>query len=592
MNRKSMFKQLALGLGLTVALLWLSSQSETGLLVARAASYTVCPAGPPTCDYSVIQSAVDAAGDGDVIKVATGTYTDINNRFGHAQMVYLNKSVTIRGGYTTTNWITSDPDANPTTLDAQGGGRVLYITGSISPTIEGLRITGGDADGLGSPIGIDAGGGILIITATATIKNNQIFSNAANSSHNGDGGGVYLYQSDATLDGNTISNNTAQREGAGGKLFESTATLTGNTINANSPQGINLENSPSLLTHNTISENGNKGVFMSHSAAKLVNNTINSNPGGGVFLWESDEALVTGNTISYNNNNSNGAGLWSNGDNVTISGNTISNNSADWFSGISVGGLNVRIIGNIISSNTAVNGGAGGSIGGDVEFIGNTVINNTAGGSGGGLYISGVTGVQIITGNIFSGNSASEGGAILLGGGNPTLTNNIIVDNHADNNGSAIHINDGVPSSSLLHNTIARNSGGDGSGIYIYGSTITLTNNIIADHTVGIYVHFDASASLESTLWGNGVWANGLDWDGAGTISTTNNLWGNPDFVDPDAGDYHIGPNSDAIDQGVDAGVTNDIDFHPRPYQAPDIGADEYWPPGALKFIYLPLIMR
>ena len=30
----------------------------------------------------------------------------------------------------------------------------------------------------------------------------------------------------------------------------------------------------------------------------------------------------------------------------------------------------------------------------------------------------------------------------------------------------------------------------------------------------------------------------------------------------------------------------------PRTYQEPDIGADEYWPPGALKIIYLPAIMR
>ena len=30
-------------------------------------TFTVCPAGPPTCDFSVIQYAVDKASDGDVI---------------------------------------------------------------------------------------------------------------------------------------------------------------------------------------------------------------------------------------------------------------------------------------------------------------------------------------------------------------------------------------------------------------------------------------------------------------------------------------------------------------------------------------------
>ena len=114
-------------------------------VLTRAASYTVCEAGSPTCDYDSIQIAVDAAGDGDVIKVAEGTYTGINHRFGHAQVVYLDKSITIRGGYTTTNWTTSDPVANPTTVDAEGQGRVLYVSGNINPTIAGLRITGGEA---------------------------------------------------------------------------------------------------------------------------------------------------------------------------------------------------------------------------------------------------------------------------------------------------------------------------------------------------------------------------------------------------------------------------------------------------------------
>jgi hypothetical protein len=36
----------------------------------------------------------------------------------------------------------------------------------------------------------------------------------------------------------------------------------------------------------------------------------------------------------------------------------------------------------------------------------------------------------------------------------------------------------------------------------------------------------------------------------------------------------------------------SDIDYEPRPYQVPDLGADEYWPPGALKQAYLPIVLR
>jgi uncharacterized repeat protein (TIGR01451 family) len=51
---------------------------------------------------------------------------------------------------------------------------------------------------------------------------------------------------------------------------------------------------------------------------------------------------------------------------------------------------------------------------------------------------------------------------------------------------------------------------------------------------------------------------------------------GDPAFVDPDNGDYHIGPGSAAIDAGLDAGVDHDIDGEPRPLGGGyDLGADE-----------------
>jgi hypothetical protein len=57
------------------------------------------------------------------------------------QVVYV--SVTLIETVHDDELTTSDPIANPTTLNAQGQGRVIYITGGINPTIEGLRITGG-----------------------------------------------------------------------------------------------------------------------------------------------------------------------------------------------------------------------------------------------------------------------------------------------------------------------------------------------------------------------------------------------------------------------------------------------------------------
>ena len=75
-----------IGMALTIGLgVLLTSLSFLGLIsmrspVVQAADLTVCTVGPPTCAFTSIQAAVDAASDGDVVKVAAGTYTGNGNR--------------------------------------------------------------------------------------------------------------------------------------------------------------------------------------------------------------------------------------------------------------------------------------------------------------------------------------------------------------------------------------------------------------------------------------------------------------------------------------------------------------------------------
>lgn len=280
--------------------------------------------GGATPCFATVQAAVDAAGDLDLIRVAAGTYSDVHVRPRNdstttgfvTQVVYLTKTLTIEGGYTTTNWMAPDPEANPTTLDAQGKGRVVYITGDIHPAIKRLHITGGDATGLGGEPSnpTDAGGGVYIWKALATLSGNRVFSNTAET-----GGGIYVTDPDwslgkpgPTLMGNTIFSNTAD---SGGGLA-----LTGSTANV----------SDNLIRGNYASTSGG-GVHSLFGRATIQRNIITANNachgGGGYIQWSND--ILTNNVIADNHipPGCRGSGLHNQGGSPHLSHNTIARNT-------------------------------------------------------------------------------------------------------------------------------------------------------------------------------------------------------------------------------------------------------------------------
>jgi parallel beta-helix repeat protein len=445
MRRSSLYTSFPLALGLTLALtlLWLLGN---GAPLTRAAEFRVCTLG---CSYSTIQAAVDAAGPGDIIKVAAGTYSGVLGRptpDGYpdpptsgliTQVIYISKTVIIQGGYISpTNWTTPDPINQPTLVDAQNEGRALLIAGNVTPTIEGLRFTNGNATSLGgfsSTVSVaDTGGGVYILTATATLRNNLVFSNTA-----ARGGGVYLQGSPSMLERNTVYSNIAPLVGGRGG-------------------GLYLYDSPAILNRNTV-----------------ISNTAREY-GGGIYVFMSDAAALDGNVVRAN--------------------------------AVSVY-------------------------------------------DGGGVYLS------------YSG---------------ATLTNTLIADNQSAGSGSGVGVYAATPR--LLHSTIANNTGGNGRGVYLTGdgsisSTVSLINTIVASHTFGIYADGANTATLTATLWSG----NTTDASGPGTIITGSlNYYGDPAFVNPAAGDYHLRAGSAAIDHGVNAGVATDLDGVARPQGSlPDLGAYE-----------------
>jgi fibronectin-binding autotransporter adhesin len=512
---------ISLGFGFVMSLLGLLRVTAEAAQAAPSGELRVCTNG---CMYTSLQAAVDAANPGDMIKVAEGTYTDIHLRQGITQVVYISKSLSILGGYTAQNWDIPAPDQHPTILDAGGQGRAMVISDTQGVTIQGLSLTGGNAQGLGGAYYQEpAGGGLYVQAMTVTLTNNHIYSNSAQSTWSpaGFGGGIYVRGDAITITNNLIEQNLA------------------NSVGQGFGGGIQFYDCHHVL----IKEN----IIQGNSAAANGNGD-----GGGIDMVACKDVRIEGNTIaenmSSNGADASGGGVYLSGcDLVTINRNRIQKNLASRYGWGYGGGLYLRasnrinLDSNIISENIAA-------------------ANPNAAGWGGGAYLA--------------WNEAQ-------------FSNNVFADNHAITTGSGLYL--AGSTLRLVHTTVARNHGGD-AGIYV-GSTpwgddrsnVEMLNTIIVSHTVGITVTANNTLTLNATLWH----ANTDDFGGDGTLNHAQDYAGDPDFS---ADGYHIQSGSAAIDQGVDAGVTTDVDGEARPQGGGyDLGVDEQ-----LKIfrVYLPMMAK
>ncbi|MBN1315537.1 MAG: hypothetical protein JXA42_08715, partial [Anaerolineales bacterium] len=484
-----------------------------------------------------IQYAIDQAAADDVVLVSGGNYTPD----GAQAIADIDKNLTLRGGYSTAdNFTLFDPIANPTLLDADGSARGVYIHNSgVNVSLENLRITGGDAAGLSAYSGY--GGGVLVAggaidnNVVAVISNCVIYSNTANSSGNGYGGGVAFYRhATASISSSEILSNTAaggaSSSGYGGGIASynwTTLNLSDSLVRNNLASaytgyggGIYLKGYPSLIQDSHILSNTSSTAYGGY--------------GGGIHV--EDGSTLEGNTVQYNR--------------VTESGN--------WGQG---GGICLRFPNtgvarlNLVQGNHAPYGGGISYEDEDAVLDSNIILDNTAADRGGGLYIVASSSASFNLDNlVIAGNTGGEGAGIYLASGLPTFR----------------------------HLTLVSNSGGDGRGLYIaeYGSQkiwAALQSSIIADQTTGIYVASSEEANVYHTLWHN----VGNKSTGSGAFTDSDPLSGDPLFMDPAEGDYHISEDSAAKDVCADTGLDHDFEKDPRPGgDGPDCGADEFFESG------------
>ncbi|MBU0618449.1 MAG: right-handed parallel beta-helix repeat-containing protein, partial [Planctomycetes bacterium] len=478
--------------------------------------------------FDAIQEGIDAASDGDTVRVAEGTYYgDGNNNLDfHGKAITVQSSgwvseVVIHCGYEGRAFHFHSGEGEDSIVQGFTITRAHLedpLDGAIlcenaGPTIVGCRITENFCTAIyvedGSPViqyctisgnlGGFVSGGITCDGGNTTVIDSEIERNAGMWA-----GGIEAWEGSLTLDGCDIKYNLAgdYMGGPGGvgvgyaDVVINDCVIEGN-IGAWSGGGVyaslcNLTVTDSVVSQN-VSEFLGGGLYSHGGETKLIGCVIADNYGqeygGGVYTYMTTPLILT---------------------DCAITGNTTDNGPGSGGGGLSIWGADATITGCTITENAAANGAGGEFYGGRLTLTNSTIAHNVAD-WGGGAALS--ASVASITNCAIVDNSASDtaGGLWWHLAGNGILSNCIVWGNSAPT-GPQLAIRATAAPYTLLA-SFSDIEGGE------------------AD------VHILESAMLE---WGPG----NLDVD--------------PLFVDRAGGDYRLLPGSPCIDAGCNCGVPRD----------------------------------
>lgn len=604
------------------------------LLSVRSSSALVAICTVPSVSYSTIQSAVDDT-NCTTIEVAAGTYNEaieikrnltlrgagneqtildgensyrpltlglsdaetIDSTLEIGYRIYV-EDLAVRNGDATT----VEPTTPPVNSGRIGGG--ILVRNLTAAYLRNIRVYDNIARSTGTGSGFGGGVAAYGRSELHVSNNSRIYRNqAATNSGSGFGGGIAaldstVYMTDTYLYQNMAKNNIGGQGKGGGIYVDDFAT--GN-LSAESVAYLTMRNSQ-VYSNTAIVKGGagyGGGLFAGETTNTRVRLYDNEWRGNVARSSEAGSGDGYGGAIAADVQTTGAAYInvyrdyftGNSANNATVTSTDKPHGGAIYLdanaTGLLTGTLEaVRLSNNYAYGGTTTNvtpqGGALFSRFAKVTMYGGTMADNRAHktvaavGQGGAMRINGAP--VIADQATFYANIAQQGGAIYMRNddsnraGYLRMTNSILADSLATQGAQIYYANSNtVEDAHLYHVTLANNGVNAGQALYVEKGPLTLINNIIAYHNVGI-----ANAGAQQVIENSNLFfGNGTDFTG-NINGNINSQTADPKFIDPTTRNYHIASDSGARDQGVNnLGITTDIDNDPRDAN-PDLGADEY----------------
>ena len=235
-------------------------------------------------DYGSIQSAIDAAVEGDVVSVAEGIY--------YETIDFLGKAITVQS----TN---GSPQGTYIDGNVSSGVVVTFATGETNLSIlDGLTIRNGlNQDG----------GGVYVFESSPTIRNCVITGNTAKRY----GGGLFIDAGSVTMESTVVRGNESSSAGGGVYMRTSSATVIDSSFENNqgsSGGGLYIKDGTAEISLTAVSITGNAGanggaLYNKNSSITVLDSTFSSNEatkGGAWFSYLNGDATIT-NTVFLEN---------------------------------------------------------------------------------------------------------------------------------------------------------------------------------------------------------------------------------------------------------------------------------------------------